>query len=453
MMNLADNKRKIIGGVILAVVLGSITFSTTLFLLPGKDYTIIRIVDKVGSGATMETYAHRIADSIEEVFDLQDYWNVKVDVDVLEPISFQQVVFDEKNFDLAIVELNYTSTDPDLSFLFSENGAMNIFGTSPEGTSPELGYTEELERILVNATEATNISEYRDLERTNRQFLGDWIQQLIMDKLLPFLPLFCPKIYEATWSNLNGYDSNWGIADSLPYMSFDGLHTGQTSISELRLFENAWKSFNPVHQVINTQDIVANLISETLVKFSPEGEPLKTGLIKEWTQINESHFQFRLRDNVYWNPSYDIKDRTESSSPLDPLSSDLMIGLKGESSDGTNQQVTAKDTIFTLLVKGNPIVSDSSDEFSWVKDIWIDPIDNLSFHVVVDGDSATAEIDPWAPFWSYLNTVSLPEFFLNSTSNEESLSSAGKTMKGIYDGILGTTAWQNYNLSPFGCGK
>ncbi len=259
---------------ILAVILGSITFSTTFFLLPGKDYTIIRIVDKVSSGATMETYAHRIADSIEEVFDLQDYWNIKIEVDVLEPNLFEQVVFDKKNYDIAIVELNYTSMDPDISFMFSENGAVNIFGTSPD-----LPYGNETEILLGDALESTNTSEYREIGITYRQLMYEWIQQLIMDKVVTFLPLFIPRIYEATWSNLDGYDGIWGVADSLPYMSFDGLHTGQTSINDLRLFETAMNDFNPLNQGVNSNDLITNLIDETLIEISPEGEPLSRLLL------------------------------------------------------------------------------------------------------------------------------------------------------------------------------
>jgi len=143
----------------------------------------------------------------------------------------------------------------------------------------------------------------------------------MMDKIVPMLPLYSPQSYIGTWSNLIGYDARWGIVDSLPRMSFNGLHEGQDSADEFRL-----ANFN--HRIIlldmftdcpGTCNDFGIYIDENIVSISPDLAPTKTGLVFDWEQIDDFHFKYYMRDDVYWNPSYDITGRDKNSLPLNEI--------------------------------------------------------------------------------------------------------------------------------------
>ena len=191
---------------------------------------------------------------------------------------------------------------------------------------------------------------------------------------------------------------------------------------------------------------------EPLIVISPDFAPLKTGLVYDWEQIDDYHYKFYMRDNIYWNPSYNILDRTSGSGPLNTTGV-LMNGLKGENSNGTTQKVTAKDAVFTFLALGNSYVSGSTTPYEWISDIFVDPVDKLVFHVFIDGDPDTPQLELYAPFWGSISPIILPEFFLNSSDTALQTTSGGVEHIGLYDGISGTSQWQNYSTTAFGCGK
>jgi ABC-type transport system substrate-binding protein len=131
-----------------------------------------------------------------------------------------------------------------------------------------------------------------------------------------------------------------------------------------------------------------------------------------------------------------------------------MVGLKdGEFSNGTNQQVTAKDAVFTFLTWSNPNASVDTSYHSWISDCYVDPIDPLAFHIHIDGDPTTPEIEHYVDFLVRMNFDILPEFFLNSTYSNTTYTTAGIECKGLYDGITETEQWIAFSTSAFGCGK
>ncbi|MCG3221471.1 MAG: hypothetical protein H7641_08830 [Candidatus Heimdallarchaeota archaeon] len=116
-----------------------------------------------------------------------------------------------------------------------------------------------------------------------------------------------------------------------------------------------------------------------------------------------------------------------------------MKGLKNdEYSDGTNQQITAKDAVFTYLAGANDDVSNHATLLSWISDIYVDPHDELAFHIHIDGDPATPEIEDYVDFWSSLSFSILPEFFLNSTDSTITYTSGDVECTGIYPNITKT---------------
>jgi len=222
-----------------------------------------------------------------------------------------------------------------------------------------------------------------------------------------------------------------------------------------------WVDLNPLYRPTwglqfnydNTR--VLDLIHEPMIQWSPEQLPTKTGIIQDWEMIDENHFKFHLRENLYWNPSYNISERNAGSNPLDTITTgELMTGLKNsEYSDGSNMQVTAKDAVFTILTFANPIVSLTPDLMGMFSDVYVDPIDPLAFHLHIDLYPATPKQEPFADFWMRLMERIMPEFFLNSSSLDVTFSSGGVKTIGLYDGIWNTPQWIEYSTSAFGCGK
>ncbi|MCG3222244.1 MAG: hypothetical protein H7641_12770, partial [Candidatus Heimdallarchaeota archaeon] len=337
---------------------------------------------------------------------------------------------------------------PDWQHYYKEGG----FFTSLFGLTYDIPYCNLNEWMLERGIEIMDFAE-------RQQLYYDW-QQLMMDKIIPIVPLFSNPNYEAIWSNTFGFDGRWGIADCLPYMSYEGFHEGQVSLEELNI-ETDWIELNPLYRPTwglqfdydNTR--VLDLIHEPMIQWSPEQLPIKTGLINDWIKIDDNHLKFFLRDNIYWNPSYNITNRNAGSDPLDTITTgELMTGLKNsEYSDGSNQQVTAKDAVFTLLTFANPNVSYVPGYMEVFSDIYVDPLDPLAFHLHIDLYPETPKLEPYADFWMRLMERIMPEFFLNSTNPAVTYSLGGVKTVGLYDGIWNTPQWLAYSTSTFGCGK
>jgi len=402
---------------------------------------IATLTYKTNGGGFRPDYGLYIAQYLSEL-------GIKVNVKVEEWIVFVGTLTVTYDFDLSFVGLTGGGADPDLTGVYNENGSLNMFGINTK-----MPYGAENEQMMKEGVLIMDLEE-------RQQHYYEW-QQLIMDKILPMLPFFSPRSYVANWATLDGYDNRWGIVDSLPYMEFTSLHEGQTSTAEFYDSDAKWKELNPLLQDDASSSYISSLVMEPLMQMTPDFEPIKTGLVKDWQQdeTNELLYKFTLRDDVYWNPSFNITGRDSSSDPLVDDdgnivdSSILMSGDKGEFSDGTNQQVTAKDAVFTLLAWANPITSEDADVYNWIHDIWVDPSDPLSFWIEIDGDPDTEEAENYAPFWSAMTPRVLPEFFLNTTNTTVTYSSGGVPMLGIGEGILDTPQWKTYSTSAFGCGK
>jgi len=342
-----------------------------------------------------------------------------------------------RNNDLGI--FSYVNTEgPDLRDLFTENGNLNMFGLNKK-----IPYYNESERIINQAVSTADLD-------ISQQLYYDW-QLLLIDNILPLYPLMVSRTYEAVWANTLRFESRWGIVESLPYMSFYGYHEGQESLNEFNIADANWIELNPLFSRDTSSDLIIDLITEPILQMSPDFAPLKNGLVYDWEQIDDCHYKFYLRDDVYWNPSYNVTLNRDNSTQIE--NSPLMYGLQGSFSNGTNQQVTAKDAVFTLLAWANPIISDISKKFEWLSNCYVDQNNNQSFHIIIDSNPQTPEKEPYTDFWSQLNKEILPEFFLNSSSNEISYTDGGIRCRGLYLEIMNTPQWISFSTSAFGCGK
>ena len=342
------------------------------------------LILKTSGGGVKPDYGLLIAYNLREI-------GINVEVKVQEwsvwPIypSYPPYIGD---WDLFIFNYYFSPFEPALMELYSEEGLVNF-----SGLGIDLPYGMENEDLLVR------INEEADFE-ARRNITYEW-QQLLMEKICPVIPLFSQRIFTGVWSNTLGYDAEWGIVNSLPYMSYEGYHEGQTNLNELNIADANWKDLNPIFSDDSSSSFISELLAEPIVQFSPNYFPMKTGLIEDWELINSTHHKFYLRDNIFWSPSFNITGRTKSSPVLDVASTPLMVGLKGSLSNGTNQQLTAKDVVFTILAHSS-IISEGKVNYDWVKNIYIDPSDELVFHVEVDAKIKTESIEPYGHVLSKL---------------------------------------------------
>ncbi len=357
------------------------------------------------------------------------------------------------DFDLTIASLSNFQGDPDpirSNFLDS----VQINWETPDILKLGFGYNAFQDSPYYN--------EHKDLihrgvfeeDISARKIIYNRWQQLVMEKITPILPLFTNHEDRVTWSNLIGFQSLWGLVDSLPYIYYNGLHEGQESTDELRIASSNWREMNPFKISLEPDLQLLDFITEPIISLDNIYLPTRNGVVEDWDRLEDDHYVFKLRENIYWNPSYNIVERNASSDLLDPISTPLMIGLRDEMSNGTNQKITAKDAVFSLLLYSTEYINERADEFLWIKDIKVDNNDPLSFHLYLnDYDPRTEDTEIFIPFWQTLNKPLLPEFYFNSSSLEISNTITGIEYIGINQSITETNSWENYSYSPFGSGK
>ena len=366
---------------------------------------------------------------------------IELDVKALKHFAEMPPTEIDEDYDLTIKEIDYPYYDPDPTPYFSVKGLKNYCNLKSN-----IPYVNQSEQLLNKAMFVID-------DDKRYEHFHDW-ELLLMDKIVPCLPLFSHKEYLSFWSNLLNYHTSWSLSDNLPYIYFNGFHEGQEAIDELILNSEQWWNLNPLEYIDNVNSFITSFLFEPLIQISPEGKLVETGLIYDWEEISYCYYKFYIRDNIFWNPSFNITEREESSPPLDTSnSSQLMTGLKGEYSNGTNQKLTAKDAIFTLLSFANQVVSKRYYQYNWIKKIEIDPINNQSFYITIDGNPETQELELNNFFLSKMKIPCLPEFFLNTSTDSITYTSGNIPVVGLFEGIEDTDQWNSYRKSAFGCGK
>ncbi|MHA2255773.1 MAG: hypothetical protein ACXAAM_06865, partial [Candidatus Heimdallarchaeaceae archaeon] len=395
------------------------------------DSYFFSLVAKTIGGGVKPDYLLIAANHLKEI-------GIDIEVKVEEWSLFVGDLFNIDNCDIFLRKIKFQYNDPDPSAFFSENGMFKDISLYSE-----VPYVHTSEALLKSGLLLTDL----DL----RKSIYDMWQDLFMDKILAMFPLFSRHTYEVVWSNTQGYYPNWGLINSLPYMRFDQLHNGQNSLNVFKLAAGNWRDLNPLKCTDTASIFLTNLISEPLIQINSGIGPSTFGLIDYWEQIDPNLYKFHIRNGVYWNPSYNITQRIPESNDLE--TAPLMIGLKGESSNGSNKLVKARDAVFTILSWANGITSQESSSYEWISDIWIDENSNSTFYIEVDGDPDTLQKEPFVQILSRLNILCLPEFFLNSTSDEISYTLGGVECRGLYDDIEKSQTWKSFSASSFGCGK
>ena len=349
------------------------------------------------------------------------------------------------DYDCGIVGISGGAISPDFRSAYSENGTLNLFGLDAD-----MPYQQESEDLQLEATTITDLT-------AQQQMYYEW-QQLVMDKIVPICPLFTRRSYRAMWSNTLGYDYDWGWYASSVDMEFDGLHDGQVSIDEWNIADAMWTTLNPLFNRDTSSSNLFRLYLRPGLSVNPEMIPIKNGLIVDWEMINANHYVYTVRDNVYFNPSFDVVGRDASSDALDATDlTQLEVGMKGEYSNGENQKMTAKDFVFTYGAWAT--VSARTYNWYWLENCYVDPSDEMKFHVHIDGDYTTEELEENVFFYEQIvYSEILPEFFLNSTDTTFTETTLGDwTVTGLYQNgthdITTEAPWTFFGASSFGTGQ
>jgi ABC-type transport system substrate-binding protein len=397
---------------------------------------IANLVFKTNGGGTRPDYGLYIAQYVRDL-------GIEVEVKVEEWSVFVGTLLLTHDYDIGIVGLTGGGASPDMRSVYTTGGSLNLFLLDALMPYGNLSETMQDEGVTIVDLEA------------RQQHYYDW-QQLMMDKIVPMLPLYSPRSYVGVWSNTIGYEGRWGIVDSLPYMEYTGFHDGQVSLDEFNLADANWRELNPLFTDDTSSSFIWDLMAESILTFSPDFAPLKTGLVTDWEQIDEFHYKFTMRDDVYWNPSYDVRARTASSDPLSAIpTGELMVGLKDgvTYSDGTNVPVTAADVVFTYLAWSNAVISEDTTYHDWISGCYVDPADDYAFHIEIDGNPDTPAQEQYVDFWARLPWDVLPEFFLNSSDPTVTYTDGHIECTGLYAGMELTPQWVAFSTSAFGCGK
>ena len=426
---------------IVLIVIGLLLIPTAIsgMTVQGKVEPFLSLALKTNGGGVRPDYGLYIAEDLREI-------GIEVEVKVEEWCLFLGSVLSTNDYDLYIIGMQKLTVSMNT---FTEELLFENAIDYMEDEIRKIPYGNESLELLNEGLNSSDILE-------KQQLIYSW-QNMLMDKIVPVLPLFSSQYFATSWANLEGYDYGRDLPLSLPYMEFNGLHDNQEDKSALNIVESWWVDLLHLKEYDGSKysrNLVLSLLSDELLYYDSYADKIG-GLVSNWTRIDDNHFQFFIHDNIYWNPSYNVTLRDSNSDALETIpDSQLMKGLKsGAFSDGTNQKLTAKDVVFTFLAMDNIYSHGDPWEYNWVSDCYVDPADDLSFHLHIDKYIFTPELETFNGFWDRLDFTILPEFFLNSSDSTVSYTEGGVKCIGLYSGIPATSQWISYSKSAFGYGK
>ena len=338
------------------------------------------------------------------LFEIQEQLKeigIAVDVEVVDWPTFVEQLIAFREFDMAFVGLTGSPNDPDyFSGVYEENGSLNFFGYNTTmdwdeglGTGINEWYIQQGKLIMPPDSN----------ERV--QHYWDW-EQYLMDEILPMIPGLTPYGYDASWSNLNGYNMTDGLLQSWGKMSWTGLHTGQYSTSVITIEDNFWSDLNPLFQGDLASKFISDACMDPIIKL--DSDKVYYPHIADYIFLNDTYIRLTIRDGIQW--------QTPPTGSWD------------------TEYVTAADVFFTLYSWKTV-----SDQYDWLEDMVI--VDDMTLDIYVDGDPYTTENEPYASALGNFWTNILPEHYLNQTQ--------------LPDGItpdITHPSWNTFSTHCFGTG-
>ncbi|MHA1211230.1 MAG: hypothetical protein ACTSSH_02100 [Candidatus Heimdallarchaeota archaeon] len=302
---------------------------------------------------------------------------IGIDLDLVDWPTFVGELIAYYGFDMCYIDLTAKVLDPDMTGIYDQDGSLNFFGYDTTmdyepglGTGRNEWYLEQGKLIMPPDSEA-RIQHY-----------WDW-QQYLMDDILPHVPGFTPKSFDASWDNLNGYNMTDGILQSFGKMSWSGTHVGQISTSEIVMTTQNWTDLNPLFQK-DSDSFLSSLILDPLL-WEDTDLSVWPHLAESYTYLNATTIEISIREDIKWQTDPD--------------------GLF------TDEYLDIEDVYFTLYSWKH--VSNDQHLWMWIEDMEI--IDDMTMKIYIDGDDSTPENDPYAQSLHELSTLILPEHYLNQT--------------------------------------
>ena len=329
---------------------------------------------------------------------VQDLREIGIDAEeiAMDYATFLETVVYTKSFDLAILEVE-GETAPHLEMLFGEKASLNLFN-----------FVNKLDDgLLSNLTKEISM----ELDYNTRISLYHDLQDHIMSNIVPMVPLFTPVRSYAFWDNLVGFSAELGLSNSLPYMSFSGIHEGQETTDILKIGVSRWFNLNPMRSTLNTEKLFLSLIMDKLIAVDSEGKITRKGLINYWEYLNDTTLLLRSRQNVIWQNDV---DETFTDVPF-----------------------TSNDTAFTLELLRDVASNLNYGMYSWIKGYEV--LNSTDIKIYIDGNATTTQNEPYAFALEDLSVYPLPDHYLNISSS-------------VADIVL-SSEWSKYSSNPIGTGK
>ncbi len=336
------------------------------------DYPYFTLVFKTNGGGVRPDYGYLLRDQLARI-------GINLEVIIQDWPTFIGELLVFRDFDICYVDLTGGSINPpEYSGLYEVGSALNLFGYDPSlDWDEELGMGKNEWYLRYGETMMPPNSEERI------QHYWEW-EDYLMDKILPMQPAFTPKTYKAYWANLKGYNYSQGLLQSWGMMSWDGSHTGQLRTDEIVINDYSWDDLMPFFYYDSASNFIVRACYDPLIWYD-EDLSVWPHLAESFEMINDTLVRITARQGIKWQND----------------SSELF----------TDEYFDIHDVYFTLYCW--KYVSNDQFMWDWIDDMEI--IDPWTLDIYIDGDSETPGRQVYAPFLTALNTVILPEHFLNQT--------------------------------------
>jgi len=342
-------------------------------------------------------YSYAIQEQLEEI-------GIALDVEILDWPTFVGEVVAYRNFDMCCFNLTGDNYDPDFTGIYNEDGSLNLFGYNTS-MDWEAGLGTGINEWYIK--QGTLIWPPDSEERVHHYWA--W-ENYLMETIMPTVPLFAPYSYDASWSNLNGYNMTDGLLQSWGKMSWSGLHTGQTTSSEVVIADTNWTDLNPLFQNEIDSKFISDACMDPMIKLDANAD-YYPHVISDWTHLNATWVRLSIREGIKWQD--------------DP------------GAVFTNEYLDVEDVFFTLYSWMQ--VSDNQHLYNWIDDMRI--LDDYTMDIFIDADPGTPENEPYHAYLKYLTVNVLPEHYLNQTQ--------------LIDGVtpdITHESWTNFTSDCFGTG-
>ncbi|NHJ49499.1 MAG: hypothetical protein FK733_17045, partial [Asgard group archaeon] len=334
--------------------------------------------------------------------------NINLDLTFLSWPQFINQVITNRDFDLTYLEYGgsqYYSPDDIVHTIYSENSTYNTAGYDTSYDWFDIIGTGINEWYLNKGLEI-----FPPYSQERIDHYKEW-QNYIMEYIHSVLPAFTDKLYSVYWSPLTGFNLTEGLIQSWGKMDWSSLHPGQNYTNEFVSVMYPYENLNPIYESDNLflkEFFEATM--DSLIWFDSDERPWPH-LASSWTDINDTHIRFSIREGVKWQNDTD----------------EIF----------TNEYLDVDDVYFTLFCYKE--INPWGNEYDWIKDI--KKVDQYTIDIFIDNDPGTPENEPSVDNMRMFDIPIFPEHYLNQTQE----------LDGITPDIT-HSSWMKFNQSCFGTG-